>query len=126
MQAKCLHPDAGQVRRRKMTKLALFRAPLVGATIATFLAFGLSPRALPAFAAGSVSLTQTTVPQSASVAVSGSGFTGNDNVTIFIDAPVGGQMQHIQATATTDGSGAFSTHLNLPRAIAAGTYTLTA
>jgi hypothetical protein len=58
--------------------------------------------------------------------VSGSGFAAQATVTISLDAPVNGQAQHIQNTVTSDQNGDFTTRLNLPRAIAAGTYTLTA
>jgi hypothetical protein len=94
--------------------------------VAAALIYGFSSATPQARAAGSISLAHSTVPQSASVGVSGSGFTAQNTVTVFVDAPVNGQTQHIQTTVTTDANGDFSTHLNLPRAIAAGTYTLTA
>src|SRR5947209_15396886 len=104
----------------------LLRIPVLAAIVMAVLAFGLPPATAPVDAAAALSLPRATVPQGATVVVNGSGFTSPDNATVYIDAPVGGHSQHIQATAVVDGSNAFSAHLNLPGNVSPGTYTLTA
>jgi hypothetical protein len=59
------------------------------------------------------------------VVVNGSGFTSPDNAIVYIDAPVNGHSQHIQATAVVGSNGSFSAHLSLPRFVSPGTYPLT-
>ena len=101
-------------------------APLIGAMIATGMLLAVMPQTPAAHAAGTLTISRATVPQGAAVPISGSGFTGQDTLTVSLTAPVNGHSQNIQASTTTDANGSFVTRLNLPRAIAAGTYTVTA
>jgi hypothetical protein len=103
-----------------------YRVPVLAALIVAVLAFGLPLATATVDAAASLHLSQTTVPQGATVVVNGSGFTAPDNATVYIDAPVGGHSQHIQATAVVGANSTFSAKLSLPRNVSAGTYTLTA
>jgi hypothetical protein len=100
--------------------------PVAAFLAAAMLLFGLLPIASPARAAGSINLPRTTVPQGAIVAVSGTGFTAQDTVVVYVDAPVYGHAQRIETSTSSDGNGNFSTHLNLPRGVDAGIYTLVA
>lgn len=102
------------------------RTPLIGALLAAALLLGSLPATSPASAAAGLNLPRTTVPQAAAVAVSGSGFTAQDTVVVYVDAPVQGHSQRIQTSTTANGNGSFTATLNLPRNVDAGTYTLTA
>jgi hypothetical protein len=103
-----------------------FNIPVLTALIVAILAFGLPPATATVNAAGSLSLSRSTVPQGATVVVNGSGFTSPDSATVYLDAPVSGHSQHIQTTAVVGSNGAFSAHLSLPRTVGSGTYTVTA
>ena len=103
-----------------------FNIPILAALVLAMLAFALPQATTTVNAAGSLQLAHSTVPQGATVVVNGSGFTSPDNATAYIDAPVAGHSQHIQATAVVGSNGTFTAHLSLPRFVASGTYTLTA
>lgn len=103
-----------------------FNIPVLAALMVAVLAFVLPPGTATVNAAASLQLAHSTVPQGATVVVNGSGFTSPDNATVYIDAPVAGHSQHIQATAVVGSNGDFSAHLSLPRNVGAGIYTLTA
>lgn len=100
--------------------------PVLAALVVAILAFGLPQAAATVQAAASLQLTQSTVPQSGTVVVNGSGFTAPDNATVYIDAPVAGHNQHLQSTAVVAANSTFSAQLTLPRNVFPGTYTLTA
>src|SRR5579859_7843058 len=103
-----------------------YKAILLGAVVLAVLLVGLVPRATPAAAAGSISLRNATVPQGATVSVSGSSFTSNDTVALYVDTTVNGRGQRIQTAVTADGNGSFSTRLALPRNVDPRSYTVNA
>jgi hypothetical protein len=103
-----------------------YNIPLFAALACAALALGIPQAAVMVNAAGSLQLKQATVPQGATVVASGSGFTSADNAIVYLDAPVAGHAQHVQATAVVGGNGTFSARLNLPRNVSAGSYRLTA
>lgn len=109
-----------------MTTRIWYKFPVLAALIVAVLAFGLPQATATVDAAASLHVSQSTVPQGATITVNGYGFTAPDNATVYIDAPVSGHSQHIQATAVVGANSSFSAHLSLPRAVSSGTYILTA
>jgi hypothetical protein len=109
-----------------MNRRSWLHAPILAALLVAVLAFAFPQAVSVVHAEASLQLPRATVPQGATVAINGSGFTSPDTATVYFNASVNGHQSRLQTTAVVNGNGQFSAQLNLPRGVAAGSYTVTA
>jgi hypothetical protein len=105
-----------------MKWIPITRTPRMATVVMAFLLAGVWQQTTPAHAAPSLTLSSSVVPQGTSMKITGSGFTPNDTVALYFDAPVNtktapvdNKSRRINKGVKADNSGSFTTRLKIPQ-----------